>query len=75
MDDKFVISLKIGAERDRKGPKELLEAVKALPAGVKIVDGAGRRAITVLLSSDEARSAAHAIDFADIEPYQSLKLL
>lgn len=71
---KFVISLKAGAGR-HKGPGELLAAVRALPGDVEIVEGAGRRAITIVLTDQESLRAAQAIDFVDVESYGELSLL
>lgn len=72
--NKFVISLKAGAQR-HKGPRELLAAVRALPADVEILEGAGQCAITIVLSNQESLRAAKAIDFADVESYSELSLL
>ena len=72
--EKFVIFIK----RDDEGihsPQDLLEAVEALPEDVEIVDGAGKRTITIMLSRQESLRAAQAIEFAKVEPYWSLKLL
>lgn len=69
---RYIVSLKVDATAQ---PGDLVLALGEVGPGVRIVEGSGRRTLTVEMTEEECTAAARLIPYADFEVDSHLNLL